>query len=297
VIPTYPIPITAMFNFLTFSSANAYLLGYVQTSCEETAVILDILSISLPSIDHRLIVTIQTAGKGLAKLVSIIVCTMRSSYMDNIFDNYERQQVRRKELIIILNKDNMNITQWQKKANEYKNVSIYRVQEKDNLGKCLNFAINKANYDIIAKFDDDDYYAPRYLNEAINALKEKSASIIGKSTSYIYFEGQKALMIFRNGNERKYRRHIKGGSLVFRKAVWDKVKFPEHLVAKSDAAFIRQCKREGYKVYSVSKYNYVCVRREDISSHTQRKSTEKYMAQCKLVCVTNDYKPIITKEF
>lgn len=230
-------------------------------------------------------------------MVSIIMCTMRPSFMENIFDNYERQDLEEKQLIIILNRDDMDIALWRNKAKGYKNVCVYQIPEKFHLGTCLNYGIEKADDDIIAKFDDDDYYAPCYLNEAVNALSERSASIIGKSTSFIYFEAQKALMIFRNGNERKYRRHVKGGSLVFRKAVWDKVKFPEHIEAQSDVHFIRNCSREGFKVYSVSKYNYVCVRREDTSSHTQRKSTEEYMAQCKLVCLTDDFTPIITKSF
>ncbi|MEX2415487.1 MAG: glycosyltransferase [Paenibacillaceae bacterium] len=230
-------------------------------------------------------------------MVSIIICTMRPSFMGKIFDNYERQDLEKKQLIIVLNRDDMNIKKWNKKAEKYKNVRIYQLPEEFNLGQCLNYGIEKADYDIIAKFDDDDYYAPSYLNEAVNTLNEKSASIIGKSTAYIYFESKKALMIFRNGNEGKYRRHVKGGSLVFRKAVWNIVKFPEDIVAKSDAYFLRECSREGFKIYSVSKYNYVCVRREDTRSHTQKKSTEEYMAQCEFVCTTDDYRSIITKKF
>ena len=138
--------------------------------------------------------------------------------MTNIFENYKRQKLDNKQLIIILNRDDMDISHWRDKANKYKNVSVYQLAEKYHLGKCLNYGISKANYDIIAKFDDDDYYAPCYLEEAVNTLKQRSASIIGKCTSYIYFEAKKALMIFRDGNEGKYRRHVKGGSLVFRES-------------------------------------------------------------------------------
>lgn len=229
-------------------------------------------------------------------MVSIIVCTMRPSYMNHIFANYDRQIIEHKQLIIVINRDDMDIDQWRKKAKRYQNVSVYQLSEKYNLGKCLNFGIERAQYDIIAKFDDDDYYAPCYLVEAVNTLSKVSASIVGKCTSYIYFEAKKALMIYRTGNEGKYRRHVKGGTLVFRKKVWNQVKFPENIVNQSDRVFLRECTRADFKIYSMSKYNYVCVRRADANSHTQKRSTRDYMSDCELVTITDDFRAMITKK-
>ena len=60
-------------------------------------------------------------------MVSIIACTMRSSYMDNIFDNYERQTVKNKEMIIILNRDDMDFRKWRRRARKYHNVKVHKV--------------------------------------------------------------------------------------------------------------------------------------------------------------------------
>ncbi|MGM1048179.1 MAG: glycosyltransferase [Bacillota bacterium] len=228
-------------------------------------------------------------------MVSIIMCTMRPTFIDNIFENYKRQRVEKKEMIIILNRDDMDIKYWRKRAKKYKNVFVYRVAEKYNLGACLNYGIRKAKYDIIAKFDDDDYYAPNYLKESLAALARKKASVVGKHTSYVYFEEKKALMLFRDGGENKYRRKVKGGTLVFRRDVWNKVKFDEQQVNGSDSDFLRKCKRKGYRIYSVSNNNYVCIRRRNIQSHTQKTSTRGYMDKCKLVCYTTNYIPRITR--
>lgn len=230
-------------------------------------------------------------------MVSIICCTMRPSFLENVFSNYNRQSFTDKEMIIILNQDDMDIDRWKEEAKKYNNVSVYQLSEKCQLGKCMNYGIEKARYSIIAKFDDDDYYAPDYIKEAVHTLRTKKASIVGKHTSFLFFEEKKALMLFRDGGEKKYRRHIKGGSLLFYKSVWKKVKFNEQLVHASDADFLRRCKRKDYRIYSSSKFNYVCIRRKDISSHTQKKSTEEYMSQCKLIKYTNDYPPLITKSF
>lgn len=229
-------------------------------------------------------------------MVTIIACTMRQTYMNQVFNNFDRQTWKNKEMIIILNKNDMDINVWIKRAKKYpgRKVRVYKVPEKYKLGKCLNFAIAKAKDGIITKFDDDDYYGAHYLTESINALRRRNASIVGKTSAFMYFEETKALMLFRAGSENKYRRSVKGGTLLFRKSLWRRVRFSENRVAGSDSDWITRCVRKGAKVYSVSKKNYVCIRRKNVSSHTQKKSTKRYMSFCKLVAYTNNYKLYIS---
>jgi hypothetical protein len=212
--------------------------------------------------------------------------------MDNVFANYDRQRWKDKEMIIVLNKDNMDLDAWNERASQYPNdeVKVFKLPQKYKLGKCLNYAIARAKDGILAKFDDDDYYGPNYLRESVRALKRGKASIIGKHTSYLYFEAKKALMVFRRGGEWKYKRSVKGGTLVFKKSVWRKVKFPEHKRVGTDSGWTGRCGRRGFKIYSVSKKHYVCIRRRNTGSHTQKKSTKRYMSHCRLVRRTRNFK-------
>ncbi|MEH7483552.1 glycosyltransferase, partial [Neobacillus drentensis] len=114
--------------------------------------------------------------------------------MDNVFKNYQQQTWREKELFIILNKDSMDIDKWIKKAKKYPNVWVYQLHEKAALGDCLNFGVLNSNYDIIAKFDDDDYYGPDYIANAMSVFEDPNISIVGKSSIYIYFKNKKALI-------------------------------------------------------------------------------------------------------
>jgi len=228
-------------------------------------------------------------------MLSIICCTMRPTFMQNIFDNYERQSFENKEMLIILNRDDMDITLWREKAKHYKNVTVYKVPQKYMLGKCLNYGIARAKYDILAKFDDDDYYSPYYLQEGMNALKRTKSAIVGKHTSFVYFKDKKTLMQFRERGEDRYRRHLKGGTLLFHRQAWESVHFDEKRASASDADFLRRCKRSGFKIFSTSKYNYVCIRRKDTESHTQKTTTRNYMDKCKFIARTSDFIPITTK--
>ncbi|UHA59780.1 glycosyltransferase [Metabacillus litoralis] len=123
--------------------------------------------------------------------VSIITCTIRDQFMENVFRNYKQQQWDEKELIIILNKDELNLSKWQKEAENYQNVRVFQLHEGATLGDCLNFGILKANYDYIAKFDDDDCYGPNYLLNSMKAFENDDVFIIGKSSYYVYFTNKK----------------------------------------------------------------------------------------------------------
>lgn len=229
-------------------------------------------------------------------MLTIIACTMRSTHMNQVFNNFDRQNWKNKEMVIVLNKDDMNIAKWRERADKYpKNkVRVYKVPEKYTLGKCLNFGISRAKNGIITKFDDDDYYGRNYLRESVIAFRKRKGTIVGKTTAFLYFEEKKALMVFREGSENKRNRSVKGGTLLFSKDLWRRVKFPENRQVGTDSEWIIRCRRRGFTVYSVSKKNYVCIRRKNIGSHTQKKSTSNYMAHCKLVTRTNNFIPYIS---
>ena len=97
---------------------------------------------------------------------SIITVTNRDYCIENMINNFLRQEFNDKELIIVINNDKINIEYIYKYINKELNIFVYKLPEKTALGTCLNFGVNKSNYNIIAKFDDDDYYGPYYLDEA-----------------------------------------------------------------------------------------------------------------------------------
>ncbi|WCK56530.1 glycosyltransferase family A protein [Aneurinibacillus sp. Ricciae_BoGa-3] len=228
-------------------------------------------------------------------MVSIICCTMRQKYLKNVFNNYNSQNLQQKELIIILNRRDMDINEWLKEANRSKSVSVYQLPEKFTLGECLNYGIKKARYKFIAKFDDDDYYAPFYLSRSMRAFKKTSASVVAKKSVYMYFIKQKTLAIHMPGHENKFvKGGVKGATLIFKKKVCKKIKFPQKNLGE-DAFFIKKCIQKKYKIYAGDRYNYVCLRRPNISSHTWHATNKSLVKKCSMVCKTNNYQRLITK--
>jgi cellulose synthase/poly-beta-1,6-N-acetylglucosamine synthase-like glycosyltransferase len=226
-------------------------------------------------------------------VVSVITCTIREDFIENVFRNFLQQNLVNKELIIILNKDSMNIDKWINKAENFSNISVFQLHEKATLGDCLNFGILKSKYDIIAKFDDDDYYGPNYLTNAMNAFKNDQVSIAGKSSLYIYLKNNKALVLV-PGEENSFTESVAGATLVFRKEIFNKVPF-EKVNRAEDYFFIDQAKKSGYSIFALDHKDFAVIR-HNAENHTWKVSDEELMGWGNVVAYTDDFESVITKE-
>ncbi|MEC1520437.1 glycosyltransferase [Neobacillus niacini] len=228
-------------------------------------------------------------------MISIITCTVREHLISNIIDNYTTQLFQDKELIIILNHDGLDINLVKSSIGSVKGVTIYQLPQNYTLGECLNYGIEKAKYDVIAKFDDDDYYGPEYLTEAMNALKITNAKIVGKEEFFVFLKSINALLLRGHGLSNKYVKHVSGATLVFQKSIIDKIKFP-NLTLGEDTEFQKKCIKEGYRIYSTSKYNFAAIRGKDVNEHTWKVSDKRLIEHGEIVAFTDDFKSSVIEQ-
>ncbi|MBD3922244.1 glycosyltransferase [Paenibacillus sp. PR3] len=229
--------------------------------------------------------------------VTIITSTIRKGLMHNVFDNYNRQKWPVKELIIVINNNCIALRPYKELARQYDNVRVFRVNGRKNLGACLNFAVARASYGYIAKFDDDDYYSPQYLDESMLVFNKKKADVVGKNTTYFFFP-HRSLLLLRRRTAKPYSRcrRIAGPTIMFRKKVFKKVAFSTKVVAGSDARFVRACLKRGLKVFTASSYNFAQNRRSNRKSHTWKVSERRLLASKGAVIIrTKDFKPHVDR--
>lgn len=230
------------------------------------------------------------------KGITVVTCTRRPEAMDNVFSNYKRQEQKVKELIIVLHSSTMDKKRWSEAARKYENVKVLQLDEGKTLGECLNFGAEHASYEFIAKFDDDDYYGPKYLKDAVKVFKEVEADVIGKSTSYVYFEKEKILALRNPGRENCYVNHIDGPTIIFRKSVLSKVKF-RNITLGEDNQFCKDCVEQGLKIYSANRFQHVYMRHADIKEHTWTIENRKLLKTLKIISEGEiDYKKYINIE-
>jgi spore maturation protein CgeB len=226
--------------------------------------------------------------------VSVITSTNKLGYMDSILANYNRQAYEDKELIIVLNNNQLNLEEWGEKAKSYPNVTVCQLDEKEGLGTCLNFGVDRARFEYIAKFDDDDYYAPLYLEDLMMAFDYSGADIVGKSTYYVYFEKDTALAIRFPGREHGFREFVSGPTMVMKRGVFEKIRFDSEKGRGSDTRFQRKCVRNGFRIYSADRFNFAVLRSTSKDMHTWKITDEELMEASEVIAFTDDYVPYIT---
>ncbi|WP_276355686.1 glycosyltransferase [Cohnella caldifontis] len=224
--------------------------------------------------------------------VTVITCTNRKRQFKSIFQNFDRQRHAPKELIIVVNHDRIPLQPYLDLANRCPNVRVYREPGRMPLGACLNRAVRMARYPYIAKFDDDDYYAPYYLTDILQAFKRTGADIVGKRTHYMYLKGSKSMILRFRGNENRYVSILPGATLVVKRRVFDRVRFTGRRTGEDDQ-FCRDSLRKGFKVYSAGKYNFVAIRRKNTASHTWTMSDKDLLAHHVKIPRVRDYKRFV----
>ena len=198
---------------------------------------------------------------------SVITVTNRYYCIENMIKNFLRQNFKHKELIIVINNDEISIDEINKHINKDLNISIYKLPEARSLGFCLNYGIANSSYNTIAKFDDDDYYGPYYLDESNKAFVREKCYVVGKQKTYYYLEGYKKLLLKKIATENDYTKSIMGSTICFKREVFNTIKFKD-ISSREDYYFNSECIKNGYMLYSTSKYNHLVFKHSDINKHT-----------------------------
>lgn len=211
--------------------------------------------------------------------------------MENIFANYERQEWPNKELIIILNNDLMDLDKWKLEAEKYNHVTVFKLPEDRTLGKCLNFGVEKVKYEYVAKFDDDDYYGPKYLDESIDTMKKLKAAVVGKRTCFMYLTNNKEIRLRFPGKEMCKVNILQGATIFTTKKLLQLIPFANKNLGEC-LHFLQKCKKKGYKICSSSRYNYAILRKED-EYHTWRPSKQYLNSTSERITYTEDFKKYV----
>lgn len=226
--------------------------------------------------------------------VSILTCTKRADCINTLFDNYRRQNFNPKELIVIINNDNLKIKDYITAAKKHMNVRVFKIPEHRSLGFCLNFGVQLAKYSYIAKFDDDDYYAPNYLTDSMQTLHKSKADIVGKRAHYMYLNDRKLLLLRYSHMENKHVTNLQGATLLVKRNVFQQISFPDRNRGEC-VKFCSDCAAHGFKIYAGNKYNFAAIRRKNSKDHTWIVSDKKLLSKSVKVIKVKNFKKYVTR--
>jgi glycosyltransferase involved in cell wall biosynthesis len=121
-----------------------------------------------------------------------------------------------------------------------------------SIGAMRNEACQLARGEIVAHWDDDDWYGPERLTRQVAAIRDGEADITALRGGIVFeLPTWRFWRLRPDLHRRLFVRDVHGGTLVYRRRVWEeKARFPDSSLAE-DAAFLEQAVRAGARLRPV----------------------------------------------
>lgn len=170
----------------------------------------------------------ETADRTIAGLVSCIMPTRnRREFVPRAIECFLAQTYALRELVILDNGE--SVADLIPKDDR---IRYIRMAAKSTTGQLRNLCCQVARGEFIAHWDDDDWSHPERLAEQVAAIEGYQAT----GYNSIYFHGPGKNEVHRYEGAKAY---ALGTSLFYRRAWWDKTRFPALLVGE-DNEFVRR---------------------------------------------------------
>lgn len=203
------------------------------------------------------------------KLYSVVVSTNRPDNLHSLLENYMRQNICDKELILITHGFSVSVQDIQDLAPmiDAESVTIISSDSDVSLGRNLNIGFEAARGDYLFRMDDDDYYGENYLRDQAHAIEYSGADLVGKAETYIYFESMDSTFLTYVGHAHRYTDFVRGATFAGPRETFRKFKFAE-LSRSEDSSFLSRLVESGAHIYSADPFNFIVNRKSDKSRHT-----------------------------
>ncbi|MDU8925043.1 glycosyltransferase [Pasteurellaceae bacterium LIM206] len=225
--------------------------------------------------EHRAIQIANVMGKNIQfenPLASIVMATRRPQFIDRIVENVSKQVYPNVEIIIITQEYSEQQCEelkqkLEKSGKQFQHIHIIQNNSDDTLGKRLNQSIELSEGEYVAKFDDDDFYFPNYLQDMLLPFKFGDYGIVGKKEIFMYFEKENKTFVRYKGSRHIETDFLTGATLVFTRKALNSLKFG-NLNRGEDSNILEQAKKTKIRMYVTDPFNFIVYRSADISLHT-----------------------------
>lgn len=212
-------------------------------------------------------------------LVSVICSSNRPENVIHILTQFARQSIENRELILITHGYELKQARLHELCLDLNidpsTVTQLEAPQSWSLGNCLNAAVSQSSGDFIAKFDDDDYYLPHYLEDMRNAVMYSGADLVGKQAAYAYVEEADALVLRRPNQEHLWTNFVAGPTLFGPRETFRRHPFEDRTTGE-DTAFLKSIIAANGHIYSTDRFNFIQVRGDN---HTWKLSDAEFIAQ------------------
>lgn len=223
-------------------------------------------------------------------VVSVICSTNRDAVLDHLLSQVAGQTYENIELLVLGHGlEIANGFKQRARRSGINSVTVLHGDASQSLGECLNMLVSEATGEIIAKFDDDDYYLPNYLRDQVNTLINMNADLVGKGSIYFYLPDSEVIARRWKHQEHLWRNFVSGATFVGWREVFLETPFADRTRGE-DSDFLLRLERKGRKVYSADSFNYLCIRGN--AEHTWAISDAEILANSEVETIGKNLKHV-----
>jgi hypothetical protein len=182
---------------------------------------------------------VNNKKKTKKELPLVSVCTPtfnRRPFIQNMFNCFRNQTYPKHRIEWIIVDDGTDKIKDLVESSNIPQIRYFEVPDKMTLGAKRNYMHSFVRGSIIVYMDDDDYYPPERIEDAVEKLEANPAALCaGSSEIYIYFKHiQKMYQCGPYGPN-----HATAGTFAFRKELLEKTKYEDHASLAEERAFLK----------------------------------------------------------
>ncbi|MEU2940464.1 glycosyl transferase family 2 [Nocardiopsis alba] len=192
--------------------------------------------------------------------VSVILCTRRPDMVGFALAQIARQRGVALETVLTLHGFPADLPEVASAIDAYREtglpIVVHEASAERIFGSVLNDSVARASGDLIAKWDDDDWYGPEHLADLVLARTYSGAELVGTGQDFVYLQ-EVDLMVWRSRESETATRFIAGGTILTDRVVLEETGGFRPLPRAIDTQLLIAVSRGGGRVHRTHGLGYV----------------------------------------
>jgi glycosyltransferase involved in cell wall biosynthesis len=201
----------------------------------------------------------------------------RPDFVRQAVHYFQRQDYRNTELLIVATGTSELADAMPQDAR----IRLVNIDIPRSIGAMRNIACQHSRGEIIVQWDDDDWHGPQRLSRQIAPIRSGAADITALRDAVVFdLQRWEFWKFSAELHKRLFVRDVHGGTLAFRRAVWERMaRYPDRSLAE-DAAFLERSVRGGARLQAMPAEGlFVYLRHSSNSWRLSRQPTRGWQPQ------------------